>query len=274
MPEYVLPVLYALFLWWFSTGVVFYLDGLPRRTFPWSMTGATAVLAAALVGLAAAADDTSVTGAYLSFSCGLLAWVWVEASYYLGYLTGPRKHHCEQGCSGWRHFGHALQTSVYHEAAILAVALLMFALTAGSPNRLGFWTFVVLLAMHESARLNVFLGVRNLNEQLLPDHLGYLSSFLKRRPMNLLFPFSVTLATLVTAWLIGEAATATTAHEAVAASFLAALMAVAVLEHWFLVLPMDVSALWRWSLGSRAEMSQQPEKQPDDGPASVFAGRY
>lgn len=274
MPEYVLPVLYALFLWWFSTGVVFYLDGLPRRTFPWSMTGATAVLAAALVGLAAAADDTSVTGAYLSFSCGLLAWVWVEASYYLGYLTGPRKHHCEQGCSGWRHFGHALQTSVYHEAAILAVALLMFALTAGSPNRLGFWTFVVLLAMHESARLNVFLGVRNLNEQLLPDHLGYLSSFLKRRPMNLLFPFSVTLATLVTAWLIGEAATATTAHDAVAASFLAALMAVAVLEHWFLVLPMDVSALWRWSLGSRAEMSQQPEKQPDDGPASVFAGRY
>ena len=274
MPEYVLPVLYALFLWWFSTGVVFYLDGLPRRTFPWSMTGATAVLAAALIGLAVAADDTSVTGAYLSFSCGLLAWVWVEASYYLGYLTGPRKHHCEQGCSGWRHFGHALQTSVYHEAAILAVALLMFALTAGSPNRLGFWTFVVLLAMHESARLNVFLGVRNLNEQLLPDHLGYLSSFLKRRPMNLLFPFSVTLATLVTAWLIGEAATATTGYGAVASSFLAALMAVAVLEHWFLVLPMDVSALWRWSLGSRAETSPQQEKQPDDGPASVFAGRY
>jgi putative photosynthetic complex assembly protein 2 len=273
VPDTVLPVLYALFLWWFSTGVVFYLDGLPRHTFPWSMTAATVVLVAALGGLAAAADDVTVGGAYLSFSCGLLAWVWVEASYYLGYLTGPRKHHCDEGCSGWRHFGHALQTSFYHEAAIVAVGLAMFALTAGSPNRLGFWTFVVLLCMHESARLNVFLGVRNLNEQLLPGHLGYLSSFLKRRPMNLLFPFSVTAATLVTAWLIGEAASATSAYGAVSATFLAALMAVAVLEHWFLVLPLDVSALWRWSLGSRAEASAQQEKQPDDGPASVFAGR-
>ncbi|NBB83893.1 MAG: DUF3623 family protein, partial [Alphaproteobacteria bacterium] len=74
-----LPVLYALFLWWFSTGVVFYLDGLPKRTFPWSMIGATGVLVAALAGLAAAADDTTVGGAYLSFSCGLLAWVWDPA---------------------------------------------------------------------------------------------------------------------------------------------------------------------------------------------------
>jgi len=274
VPEYVLPVLFALFLWWFSTGVVFYLDGLPKRTFPWSMAGATAVLVAALAGLAAAADDTTVAGAYLSFSCGLLAWVWVEASYYLGYLTGPRKHRCEEGCSGWRHFGHALQTSYYHEAAIVVVALVMVLVTAGEPNRLGLWTFAVLLAMHESARLNVFLGVRNLNEELLPDHLDYLASFLRRRSMNLLFPFSVTVATLVTAWMIGAAASAATPHDAVAWTFLSALMAVAVLEHWFLVLPLDVSALWRWSLGSRGTAAPAPEERADDGPASVFAGRY
>lgn len=274
MPEYVLPVLYALFLWWFSTGVVFYLDGLPRHTFRWSMIGATAVLVAALAGLVAAADDTTVGGAYLSFSCGLLAWVWVEASYYLGYLTGPRKHRCEEGCSGWRHFGHALQTSYYHEAAIIAVALVMALATAGEPNRLGLWTFVVLLAMHESARLNVFLGVRNLNEQLLPEHLDYLASFLRRRSMNLLFPFSVTIATLVTAWMIGAAAAAATPYDAAAWTFLAALMTVAVLEHWFLVLPLDVSALWRWSLGSHRAAPPEPEERADDGPASVFAGRY
>ncbi len=274
MPEYVLPVLYALFLWWFSTGVVFYADGLPKRTFPWSMAAATAVLGAALAGLAAAADDTSLAGAYLSFSCGLLAWVWVEASYYLGYLTGPRKHRCEEGCSGWRHFGHALQTSYYHEAAIVLLVLVMVLATAGAPNKLGLWTFVVLLAMHESARLNVFLGVRNLNEQLLPDHLAYLSSFLRRRPMNLLFPFSVTIATVMTAWMIGAAAAAATPYDAAAWSFLAALMAVGVLEHWFLVLPLDVSALWRWSLGSRRAGAPEHEERGDDGPASVFAGRY
>jgi hypothetical protein len=39
MSQYALPVLFALFLWWFSTGAILYLDGLPQRTFKWSMAG-------------------------------------------------------------------------------------------------------------------------------------------------------------------------------------------------------------------------------------------
>ena len=31
-----LPILFAVFIWWFSTGVVMLLDGLPRTTFRWS----------------------------------------------------------------------------------------------------------------------------------------------------------------------------------------------------------------------------------------------
>ena len=42
--------------------------------------------------------------------------------------------------------------------------------------------------------LNVFLGVRNLNEQFLPKHLRYLGSYLVQKPMNLLFPLSVTVS--------------------------------------------------------------------------------
>ena len=44
MLSYLLPALYALFAWWFSTGLVMYLDGLPQRTFRWSMAGATVLL--------------------------------------------------------------------------------------------------------------------------------------------------------------------------------------------------------------------------------------
>ena len=60
--------------------------------------------------------------------------------------------------------------------------------------------------MHESARLNVFLGARNLNEHFLPPHLAYLGSFLRKRPMNLLFPFSVTISTAICGVLATEAA--------------------------------------------------------------------
>ena len=38
----------------------------------------------------------------------------------------------------------------------------------------------------------MFLGVPNLTEEFLPEHLHYLKSFLSRKPMNLLFPVSVT----------------------------------------------------------------------------------
>ena len=44
-----LPLLFAIGVWWFSTGVILYLDGLPRRTFKWTLLGTTVLLFAALV---------------------------------------------------------------------------------------------------------------------------------------------------------------------------------------------------------------------------------
>jgi putative photosynthetic complex assembly protein 2 len=73
MADYLLPSLYALFVWWFSTGVIIYLDGLPPRTFRWSMAGATIVLVASIWGLSATAETATVGGAYAAFSYGLLA---------------------------------------------------------------------------------------------------------------------------------------------------------------------------------------------------------
>ena len=41
MTAYLPPIFFALFVWWFSTGVILYLDGLPVRTFKWSRLAAT-----------------------------------------------------------------------------------------------------------------------------------------------------------------------------------------------------------------------------------------
>jgi putative photosynthetic complex assembly protein 2 len=249
--SYVLPILFALFVWWFSTGAIIYLDGLPRRTFKWSMLGATALFAAALHGLWVSADDTSVTGAYVAFASALIAWGWHEISFYMGYVTGPRKHACEPGCDGLAHFGHALKVSLWHELAIVASFGAVLLLTWDSMNRIGIWTFVILWWMHESARLNVFLGVRNLNAHFLPPHLAYLASFLKQRPMNLLFPVSVTVSTAICAVLATEAAFAVNEFDQAGYTFLATMMALAILEHWFLVLPIPAEAMWNWSMKSR-----------------------
>jgi len=249
--EHWLPVLYTLLLWWLSTGVILYLDGLPQRTFRWSFLGATAVLVASWLGLAATSSDTSASGAFVAFTCGLGVWAWNETAFLLGYVTGPRQQPCDQGCGGWSHFWHAIETILHHELTIAASALAVLALTWSAPNQLGLWTFLVLWWMRVSTKLNVFLGVPNLSEEFLPEHLRYLRHFFTRRPMNLLFPASVTVGTLVTAWLVGRAADpAAGAAGAVGYTFLATLMGLGVLEHWFLVLPLPSGRLWSWGLRS------------------------
>ena len=267
MADYGLPVLYALFLWWFSTGLILYLDGLPARTYRWSMLGATALLGAALFGLARSGADASVGGAYVAFTCGLVIWGWHEISFLMGYVTGPRRTPCPKDCRGWRHFVHATQTILYHELAIAATAVALVALTWDEENQVGTRTFVILWGMRLSAKLNVFLGVPNLSEEFLPEQLHYLKSYLKKKPMNLLFPVSVTVSTVVAALLVRSALAAdASAFEVAGFVFLAALLALAILEHWFLVLPLPDAALWSWALRSRA-------KPPESGDVAAEATR-
>jgi putative photosynthetic complex assembly protein 2 len=256
MSQYAYPALHGLLIWWFSTALILFLDGLPKRTFRWSITAATGTLVLAIYGLITSASDTSIVGAYTAFTCAVLIWGWLEISFYMGYVTGPRTHHCSHGCSGWRHFGHAIEASLYHEIAVLLLAGLVIGLTWRVPNHFGTWTFVVLWWMHQSARLNVFLGVSNLNAEFLPEHLAHIKSFFRSAPMNLLFPFSVTLSTIA-AVVLAQQAAAPEADPFRTAGFtlVTTMMVLAILEHWFLVLPISAArlwnSLWQWSLGTR-----------------------
>jgi putative photosynthetic complex assembly protein 2 len=270
MAAFALPALFALFVWWFSTGAILWLDGLPARTYRISMAGATLVLLAALWGLSASSGDASVLGAYCAFSCGLLAWAWQEMAFLMGYATGPSRAPCPADATGWRRFTLALRAILYHELAIIAGAVAVVAVPWGQPKQVGTWTYLLIWAMRQSAKLNVFLGARNLNENFLPPHLRYLGSFFLRRPMNLLFPFAVTAATLLTALLFHWAlAPGATDFQAAGFTFLGTLAALATLEHWFLVLPIPAEALWNWGLRSRE--APKPA-QPDIHPARFRAG--
>jgi putative photosynthetic complex assembly protein 2 len=279
LTEHVYPALFALFVWWFSTGIIMYLDGLPKRTFRWSMLGATVTLGVCLWGLAHTANDTSVRGAYLAFTFGLLAYGWQEMSFFMGYVTGPRREPCPDGSSGWRRFGYAVQTCIWHELAILIAAVAIIWLTWSGANQIGAWTFLMLWGMKLSAKLNVFLGVRNLNEEFLPEHLAFLKSYLTEKPMNLLFPISVTISTVI-AVILGQAALAAdaSAFEAAGYTFLTVLLALAILEHWLLVLPLPAAALWSWSLASRepnqssAAEARDPERAAATGYLEEAAG--
>lgn len=253
-------ILYATFLWWFSTGVIFYLNARPARTFRWSMLGGSLLLVGAFYGLWASAGSDTVAAGFIAFTCGLLIWGWHTMSYYMGVITGPRRERCPPGCRGRERFFLAVGTSLYHEIAIIATAGLLVWMTWDKPNAIGLWTFLLLWAMHVSAKLNVFLGVRNLNVEFIPERLRYLTSFFRQKPMNLLFPFSVTAGTIFTTLLVQQASVAEAGSlTAIGYVLLATLAALAVIEHWFMMLPIPAEALWRWSLKPPAADAKPPE---------------
>jgi Protein of unknown function (DUF3623) len=128
-----------------------------------------------------------------------------------------------------------------------------------------------LWVMRTSAKLNLFFGVRNLSEEFLPAHLRYLESFFKRRAMNWFFPFAVGGACVVLALLVQGAMdpNASVAH-ATGLALVATMLALAVLEHAMLVLPVDTTALWRWAIRSKTTTSKTANSkgEPPKGAAS------
>ncbi|WP_246172863.1 putative photosynthetic complex assembly protein PuhE [Thermochromatium tepidum] len=272
MADYGFPFLFALGLWWSSTGIVLYLNNLPGRTFRWTLMGGSVVLAIAIFVLIVSSTSTGVVSAYVAFTAGVVIWGVIEMSYFTGLITGPRKTACPPGCSKWKRFGLAILTSLYHELLILSTLLFMVLATWDEPNQVGTWTFVVLWIMRWSAKLNLFLGVPNLNEEWMPEPLRYLKTYMVKRAMNLLFPVSVTLATIVDVLIVLEALSPeVTGAAAVGLILVATLLGLAILEHWLLVLPLPDEALWAWALPAHAPHDNQDReaRSPDDSVASL-----
>ncbi|MCZ8260209.1 MAG: putative photosynthetic complex assembly protein PuhE [Beijerinckiaceae bacterium] len=260
MDALALPIVMTLFVWWFATGAVLFLTGLPRATHGWSMAIATLVGLGGLAALFASARMATPTGAYIAFFGAMAVWAWNEVGFLLGHVTGSRRTPSPPGIRGWSRFVAATQTLIHHELLILASALAILAITWDEPNQVGIRLFLVLWLMRLSTKFNIFLGVPNVTVEFLPAHLAYLATYFRNRPMNGLFPFSVTASTLVTAWLCHSMLTAPAgSFEATGHALIAALMALAVLEHWFLVIPLPFGELWSWGLASRPPVPEAPK---------------
>lgn len=264
---FLLPMLCAFFLWWFTTGLIMAVYGRSPRTVRVYFIGATFVMLGALAGLVVTRHLTNIGGVYLAISCGVLVWGWHMASYYLGFITG-RTPLALQAKQSWRaaptlgqRFRLALQASLDHELLVLGFGLLLAVLTWSAANRWGFWTFLTLWLMHTSAKLNVFFGVRNFRMEFLPAHLHALGRLLSKRPISEFFPLSVGIASSAGALLIYRGFAGDVAlTDATGMLLLGTMILLGVLEHWLLVLPVPVT-LWGWGVRSLPE-AQTVEEDP------------
>lgn len=267
--DHVIAIAFAVFIWWFSTGAILYLLRMPSETYGLSVVTASAVAFLGLVGLWVTSDDTTAASAFCGFTCALAVWAWHEISFLTGYVTGVRVTRYVPGDDELPRFIQATQALIYHELAILVTAAAIVWLTWGQPNQVGTATFIILWLARLSAKLNIYLGVPNLTEEFLPPRMSYLKSYFRSRSMNLLFPISVSIATIVT-WLCIDAARDpnASAFQVAGHSLLGTLMFLVVIEHWFLVLPLPVAALWNWQ--SNAESSATLQSSSDQPLAATM----
>lgn len=254
MISWLAPIGFALFLWWFSTGMILLADRMPRVTPRATFVVASLFGVAAIAAAWLARDTATVSGAFIGFTAGLALWGWHEVSFLTGIITGPRRDTCPADAVGWKRFVYAAQTLIHHEVAIALTLVGLAAMLWGTDNQTALWTFAILWGMRLSTKFNIFLGVPNITEEFLPSHLEHLKSYFRNRALNMLFPISVTAGTILTVWL-GQQALATTPPAQTTFVLLTTLAALGVIEHWFLVLPWRDEELWRWYL-------KQPQPEP------------
>lgn len=257
MSDSLVAALVAIFLWWFTTGaILLVVTSLGQKRLPLGLTVA-AMLLGSMALLLAVSDETTKASAFLSFLGALGVWGAVEISFLGGLITGPNRQELPSHYVGLQRFWAATRVVLWHELFILAIGAFLLGSLAFWANKIGIITFAVLWVMRLSAKLNLYLGVRNTGERLLPVHLRYISSYFALRRMNLLFPFSITLGTILSAWLFHKAfANDANEYQAIGFMLVAMLASLAVLEHWFLMLPLPLEALWHWGLRGNEDPKQ------------------
>jgi putative photosynthetic complex assembly protein 2 len=264
LTEIWITAVFAMFIWWFSTGVILLVV---RRA---DVLGGPAPAKATLFGLPLLAIGLafvwiSSTGAdvlsvYLAFLGALAIWGWIELAFLTGVITGPEKQDCPVGLQGRARFGRAWWTVAYHELTLLAGLVVVELLTRGSDNDVAFWAYAILFIARILAKLNVFFGIPRINTEFVPRPLAHLTSYFRRGPITAMFPLAITILSFGMACFLQRLWVAETDPAIVAATLLTTLSGLALLEHWLMVVPLPDAKLWRWMLPAPADMTSEERK--------------
>ena len=244
--------LLALFVWWFSTGAILWVVKTADRKGPRAGLIATLwglpMLALGLWGFSVSLNDISVFGACVAFLSALCIWGWIELAFLTGVITGPNGYPLPPNTPEWERFIRAWGTLAYHEMLLVGTLICLVLVGEGAANIFGVWTFAVLFFARLSAKLNLYLGVPKINVDFLPAALAHLATYFRNRPINWLFPISVTALTFASACWLERMYAAPTDGQLIGFALLTAITALALLEHWVMVLPIPDEKLWRWML--------------------------
>ncbi len=253
-----LPFAVVIALWFVSTGLVAMINHRLRQWLGRALV-ISGMCATVGLGLIVISSTTTASWAiYASFIGGLLIWSWHEISFLSGAIAGSHREPCPKHAKGWVRFSIATAALIHHEFALAMTAGLLLSLAAFTENSTGAYAFGLLLIFRLSAKLNIFWGVPNMSDELLPKRLEYLKSYFGPKRLVIALPISVALIAVWGMYFVMSAFSAATTGMVVQNALLSCLCLLAALEHIFLAIPFRDSALWQWALENRAT---RPEGQ-------------
>ena len=193
-------------------------------------------------------NELTVTTAIAGFVSGVVVWAWHEAAFLFGHLLGPRREPCPKNANVRQRFGLAFAALRDHELALAATLLVLAILTWGATNTVALQTFAVLWLCRLAAKLCIFEGVPAMAHDLMPKRLAHLKSYFGESRPGAAFAFAMAGMGAAFAVLVMHAIEAETNAAMVGAVLLAALLALAIIEHAFMVLPLRDEKLWKWAV--------------------------
>lgn len=260
-------VLIAIGVWWLSTGLVLAMVHRSERG-GWRTVHIMPLMTLfGVIGFGLmlfGAGQTTPLGSYAGFLGALLIWAWHEAAFLTGAIIGRRTGECPPGLTGFARFRAAWEAICDHEIAILVTGVALWLALAGSDNLFGLAAFGLLWGMRISAKLLIFFGAPHAVSELMPRRIAHLKSYFRTDRVTPLFFVLMAAATAVFAVLVIGAGRATQDHSMVGHILLASFMALAILEHLILVIPVSDTALWRWAVPGAAPKGGKPAHAPID----------
>tara|TARA_B100000676_G_scaffold86674_1_gene86641 strand:- start:823 stop:1683 length:861 start_codon:yes stop_codon:yes gene_type:complete len=243
----------AVFFWWFLTGLILFIvkkvDEINQNAHKFVTLIFCPVFFLGVYLYFTSLSNISLSSIYSAFFGSLLIWSWFELAFLSGFITGPSKELCPQGIDQIKRFSHAISTIAYSELLLFITLSSMVYLSIGAINTVGLWTFGILFFARICAKLNLFLGVPSINTEFLPSPVVHLASYFKVGSTSWFFPISISLISFTLFFLVDnifdvENQISTT----IGFTLLASLTTLALIEHWFMVVPLRDAELWKWML--------------------------
>ncbi len=267
---YAVPIIFVVLIWWFLTGAILWLATRSGGRQPGSLAGMIGLGVLGFVGIYASSFIGNGLSPYIAFLSALAIWAMIEFTFLTGLLTGPRSVPCPENISEPERFRLAFLTISHHEFALLAALFAIGFVSLAAGQVMSFATFALLWLMRISAKLTLFSGAPGFSVDMMPTRLVHMRSYFRHDRIGIVFWTSTFLSTFVFACGTFLLVTGGIAPEFfVFAVMLNTLLGLGVLEHWFMVLPVPDSALWRWALPGPAAKSrdkdtkQQMRAEPD-----------